>query len=210
MKHAKLFAIKRTKLFAALFALVAGSGLCHAAPKFEDNLHNISYSLGHRFIPELVFKNTIQVRESIAGIDTDFPAEFNDVISNYWAGAWAMLGVEEAPEPLNLSAELIELQDRPGAKGFLITFPEPPRTPDNHFAFVFVDKEMELRYLTYEMTMPDAKAAAPQAVLCGWNPDGSRYNLALRSGTTRDDFLKILAKYIDSTPMPIMTWNPQD
>jgi hypothetical protein len=206
MKHAKKHAI----LFAALSAFAAGSGLCHAAPRFEDNLHNVSYSLGHKFIPELVFMSSIRVRESIAGVDTTFPAEFCAAISNHWTSAWAARGIDDAPAPTNLNAELVELADAGGTKGFLITFPEPPRTPDNHFAFAFVDKEMELRYLTYEKTMPDVDTGASRAVLCGWNPNGSRYNLALKGGTARDDFLKLLSQYVSAAPSPIITWNPQE
>ena len=202
--------MKSIMLFFTLLVLVAGAGLCNAELQSADRLHKISYDFGHRLIPETVFQNTVRIRESIAGSDTNFPAEFSATISNLWMGAWAMIGVKEAPIPLNLNSELIDLPDGSGAKGFLITFPEPPRTPDNHFAFVFVEKDMRLRYLTYEKKFQFADVELPQAVLCGWNPDGSRYNLMLFGGVTRAEFLKVLAEYLGAAPKPAVQWNPQD
>jgi len=206
----------------AAFALVAGSAPCHAettnavakADKLEltaqqkTRYHNIHYNYGHRLIPEFVFKYSIHVRESIEGSDTEFPEQFGKFLVGLWNDLWGA----EPPEPVGLNSEIIGVgigtNDTDRVNGFLITFPEPPQSPDNYFAFVFVDKNMNLRYLTYEKSISFGGGNDNFAVLCGWNPNGSRANYGLSGGITRDEFLAVLRPFLTKESPPLAAWNP--
>jgi len=142
----------------------------------KTRYHGIHYNFGHKLIPEFVYKYSVNFREALEGSDTEFPGQFSQFLTGLWNDMWG----DEPPEPVGLASEIIRVGTGTNAAdkvgGFLITFPEPPQSPDNYFAFVFVDKNHNLRYLTYEKSISFGAGNDQIAVLCGWNPNGSRAN----------------------------------
>jgi len=253
---------------AAAFALVAGSGLCHAEEKEARNVyvevpagksigdeevlkragvalaetaktmtmfgedsanlvfvqlpptklelteeqtkryHSVHYHFGHKNIPEFVFKHSVNFRESLDGSDEELEEYFGKYLVELWNGMWG----KNPPEPVGLKSEIVGVGIGTNAadvvRGYLITFPEPPQSPDNYFAFVFVDKNHNLRYLTYEKSISFGDGDTQTAVLCGWNPNGSRANYGLSGGVTREQFLSLLKPFLKRESPPISAWNP--
>ena len=182
----------------------------------KEMMHSVHYSFGHRFIPKTAYQLSVNFREALDGTDTEFPAQFAEILTSSWTEMWESEGYEAPP---GLSLEVIVVgggtnSPTAGAKGFLITFPEPPQLPDNHFAFIFVDKTRTLRYLTYEKTFSFEKTPAgeplKEAVLCGWNPDGSRANYGHKGAATRAAFIKILERFLPKETAPLALWNPSE
>jgi len=211
----------------AAFAFVAGSAPCHAettnsvtvnnvAKKAQLELdanqktryHNIHYNFGHKWIPESVFKHSIHFRESLDGTDTEFPVQFGEYLVELWNDLWR----GEPPETAAPGIEIIAVNTGTNAtdkvNGFLITFPEPLQLPDNYFAFIFVDKNRSLRYLTYERTNPIFGGGESVAVLCGWHSNGGRANYGLIGGVTRDEFIEVLKPFLLKESPPAAIWNP--
>ena len=174
----------------------------------KTRYHNIHYHFGHKLLPEFVYRHSINFRESIEGSDTEFPEGFGKFLIELWNGMWG----DDPPKPVGLNSEIINVSTGTNAtdkvSGFLITFPEPPQSPDNYFAFVFVDKNMNLRYLTYEKSISFGEGNDKTAVLCGWNPNGSRANYALSGGITRDEFITVLRPFLTKESPAIQAWNP--
>ena len=222
----------KTKIYVNLlviaFAIVAACTPCHAqetnaantrvpplklTEKQKERIHTVHYQFGHKQIPEFVYKHTVNFREALAGTDKEFAALFAEALTNIWNAAWS---VKETVVPLGLKSELVELPiiaNEPNVKGFLITFPEPPQYPDNYFAFIFVDRQKNLRYLTYERTLNYDQYEDGGAVLCGWNPDGSRANYNVFGGSSRGAFSKVLKIFLQSSEKgaeikPKHEWNP--
>ena len=183
-------------------------------PAQKERYHSVHYSFGHKLIPEFVYKSTVDFRDTFAGASNGFKAEFAAALTNIWNAAWQ---TKDAPVPVGLKSEFVELpvlKDAPNVKGFLITFPEPPQTPDNHFAFIFIDRQKDLRYLTYEKSVALGASAEGGAVLCGWNPDGSRANYMVFGGSSRAAFSKVLIQFLKSSEKgaeikPSASWNPE-
>ena len=146
------------------------------AAKPGPTLHQRTYQLQHRLIPNWVHKSS--------------GAFYTALVIGDLARLREAAGELVSPE----YAAAIKVTPYPALEGVLIEYPEPLTSPLCYFAFVHANRKSSTGYelFTYEKTMKLPGLDYGYGVVGGWTPDGTHTNMGGRTYQDAESFIRDL------------------